>query len=90
MTAGSQDNALKLDLKKLIVAACNRDIDPLSITDDETLVGRGGRLDLDSLDILQINVAIAQHFGVRIDDSKHALRVMKTVNTLADYIRPGA
>ncbi len=90
MTAGSRDNALKLDLKKLIVTACNRDIDPLSIADDETLVGRGGRLDLDSLDILQINVAIAQHFGVRIDDSKHALRVMKTINTLADYIHPGA
>ena len=90
MTAGSQDNTLKLELKKLIVSACNRDIDPHSITDDEMLVGRGGRLDLDSLDILQINVAIAQHFGVRIDDSKHALRVMKTVNTLADFIRPGA
>lgn len=89
MPSGSQDHAFKLELKKLIVAACNRDVAPESISDDEALTGRGGRLELDSLDILQINVAIAQNFGVRIDDSKHALRVMKTINTLADFIRPG-
>jgi len=89
MPSGSHDSAFKAELKKLIVTACNRDVAADSIDDDETLVGRGGRLDLDSLDILQINVAIAQNFGVRIDDSKHALRVMKTVNTLADFIRPG-
>jgi acyl carrier protein len=88
MSSGSHDPALKAELKKLIVAACNRDVDPESISDDETLVGRSGRLELDSLDILQINVAITQHFGTRIDDSKHALRVMKSINTLADFIRP--
>jgi acyl carrier protein len=87
-SSGSQDAAFKTELKKLIVAACNRDIDPQSIADDEQLVGRDARLALDSLDILQINVAIAQSFGARIDDSKHALRVMKTINTLADFIRP--
>jgi acyl carrier protein len=90
MPTGSQDDAFKLELKKLIVSACNRDIAADSIGDDEALVGHGGRLALDSLDILQINVAIARHFGARIEDSKHALRVMKTVNTLADFIRPGA
>ncbi len=90
MPSGSQDSAFKLELKKLIVAACNRETAPDSIGDDDTLIGNDSALGLDSLDILQVNVAIGQHFGVRIDDSKHALRVMKTVNTLADYIRPGA
>lgn len=88
MSSGSLDQDFKNELKKLIVTACDRDLDPLTITDDEALLGRNTRLELDSLDILQINVAIARHFNVRIDDSKHAMRVMKNINTLADYIRP--
>jgi acyl carrier protein len=88
MTAGSQDNALKLELKQLIIAACNRDMAPELIGDDDALIGDQSLLALDSLDVLQINVAIAQHYGVRIDDSKHARRVMKSINTLAEFIRP--
>ena len=90
MPSGSHDPDFKLELKKLIIAACNRETDPESIGDDEALIGSDTALGLDSLDVLQVNVAIGQRYGVRIDDSKHALRVMKTVNTLADYIRPGA
>ncbi len=90
MQPGSQDDALKQELKKLIIIASERDSDPMDITDDETLIGFSSRLNLDSLDILQINVAIANHFGVRIDDSKHARRVMKNINNLADFIQPGS
>lgn len=88
MPSGSQDDVFKLELKKLIVAACNRDTVPETIGDDDTLIGADSVLDLDSLDVLQLNVAITQHYGIRIDDSKHARRVMKTVNTLADFLRP--
>ena len=90
MPSGSQDSAFKLELKKLIVAACNRETAPESIGDDDTLIGSDSALGLDSLDVLQVNVAIGQHFGVRIDDSKHARRVMKSINTLADFLRPGS
>lgn len=85
---GSQDSAFKLELKKLIIAACNRDIAPESIGDDDTLIGSASTVGLDSLDVLQLNVAIGQRFGVRIDDTKHARRVMQSVNALADFIRP--
>jgi acyl carrier protein len=88
MPSGSQDDAFKLELKKLIVTACNRDTAPETIGDDDTLIGADSVLDLDSLDVLQLNVAITQHYGIRIDDGKHARRVMKTVNTLADFLRP--
>ncbi len=89
MTRGSQDDSFKLELKKLIVAACNRDTDPATIGDDDALIGSDSALGLDSLDVLQVNVALGQHFSVRIDDSKHARRVMKSINSLADFIRPG-
>lgn len=85
---GSQDSAFKLELKQLIIAACNRDIAAESIGDDDTLIGSASTVGLDSLDVLQLNVAIGQRFGVRIDDSKHARRVMQSVNALADFIRP--
>jgi acyl carrier protein len=88
MPSGSHDSAFKLELKKLIVAACNRDAAPESIGDDDMLIGADSVLDLDSLDVLQLNVAIGQHYGMRIDDGKHARRVMKSVNTLADFLRP--
>jgi len=88
MPSGSQDDTFKLELKKLIVAACNRDTAPESIGDDDLLIGADSVLELDSLDVLQLNVAITQQFGKRIDDSKHARRVMKSVNTLADFLRP--
>lgn len=90
MPAGSQDDAFKAELKKLIVAACNRDIDPASIGDTDSLIGSDSVLGLDSLDVLQVNVAIAQRYGTRIDDTKHARRVMKSINTLADFLRPAA
>ena len=88
MPSGSQDNAFKLELKKLIVAACNRDMAPESIGDDDSLIGTDSALGLDSLDVLQLNVAIGQQYGARIEDSKHARRVMKSVNALADFLRP--
>lgn len=89
MTPGSRDPDFKLELKRLIVSACNREQPPESIGDDDSLIGSDSALGLDSLDVLQLNVAIGQKYGVRIDDSKHARRVMKSVNTLADFLRPG-
>jgi acyl carrier protein len=89
MSRGSQDDTFKAELKKLIVTACNRETDPAAIGDDDSLIGSDSTLGLDSLDVLQVNVAITQRYGVRIDDTKHARRVMKTINTLADFLRPG-
>jgi len=83
---GSHDAQFKLELKRLIVHACNKDLAPESIGDDQPLIG--GALGLDSLDVLQLNVAIQQRYGVRIDDGKHARRVMTSINALADFLRP--
>jgi acyl carrier protein len=86
---GSQHATLKRELKQLIVTVCNKDIDPESITDDEALIGMLSSLGLDSLDVLQVNTALLQRYGVRIEDGKHARRVMKSINALADFVAPG-
>jgi len=85
---GSENDELKLELKRIIVEACEKELSPESIGDTDSLVGFGSKLELDSLDVLQINVALANRYRVRIEDSKHARRVMKNVNALADFVQP--
>lgn len=86
---GSQDDALKLRLKSMIVEECGKDIDPEEIPDDEALFGDESQLQLDSLDGLQISMAIQREFGPRITDPKELRRILESVNALADFLQPG-
>lgn len=86
---GSLDEKLKMDLKRLIVEQCDIAIDPGEIGDDDPLFGGGSRLGLDSIDALQISVAIQNKFNMIITDSKKMRRVMRSMNTFADFIQPG-
>ena len=81
------DISFKQGLKKLILTACNLDDDPGSIEDDEPLFGPESSLELDSIDALQISVAIKREYGITIPDSKELRRVFGSVNILADYLK---
>jgi acyl carrier protein len=85
---GSLDEKLKMELKKLIVEECDITIDPGEIGDDDPLFGRDTRLGLDSIDALQISIAIQNRFNIIITDSKQMRKVMKSMNTFADFIQP--
>ena len=85
---GSQDAALKLRLKQMIVKEADKRVAPESIGDDEGLFGPNTSLGLDSIDGLQISMALQYQFGVRITDSKELVRVMRSINTLADHLQP--
>ena len=83
-------DALKLELKQLIVVECQKNhIRPDQIGDDDILIGSAGRLDLDSLDALQIALAVKQKYGKRIDGGKETRAALKSINTLADFILAG-
>jgi acyl carrier protein len=45
-------------------------------------------LGLDSIDALQISIAIQQEYGITITDSKEMRRIMTSINTFADFIQP--
>jgi acyl carrier protein len=80
-------DALKLELKQLIIDECQKNhIDPSQIADDDILIGSASRLDLDSLDALQIALAVKQKYGKRIDGGKETRKALKSVNSLADFI----
>lgn len=77
---------LRLALKTLIVEACDKDCDPASITDDELLFGPEAPLQLDSLDALQVSMAIKKQYGLRLPDSKETRRILSSVANLADHL----
>jgi acyl carrier protein len=85
---GSQDPALKLRLKALIVTEADKEVAADAIGDDEALFGPDTTLQLDSIDGLQISMALQAHFGVRITDPKQLLRIMRSINALADHLQP--
>lgn len=85
---GSQDERLKTELKELIITECDLDISVAEIGDDDTLFGSDSPIGLDSVDALQVSIAVQNKYGAVITDSKVLRRVMKTINTFADYIQP--
>ena len=76
-------------MKQLIVTECDLSVDIAEITDDDPLFGRDSRLGLDSIDALQISIAIQNRYGIVITDSKQMRKVMRSINTFADCIQPG-
>ena len=85
---GSEDSALKEALKKLIVEVCESEEEADSITDDEALFGSDSVLGLDSMDALQISMALDSQYGLKTTDSKKLRKMMTSINTLADFIQP--
>ena len=78
--------ALELELKKLIVQEKD-EFDPAEIRDDEWLFGEQSRIQLDSLDALQVVVALQAHFGVRLQGDRMVRKHMMNVRDLAAFIR---
>lgn len=77
---------LKRELKQLIIKECDKNIAPEQIADDAVLIGSEGELALDSLDALQIALAVKQQYGKRIDGNNQTRAALTSVNTLADFI----
>ena len=76
--------ALKRDLKLLVVTECEKDVEASEIDDDDVLIG--GPLALDSLDALQICMEVKNRYGVRIEGGPDARRALQSIATLADTI----
>ena len=77
---------IKAKLKKLLVAQLSlEDLNPADIEDDAELFGEG--LGLDSLDAVEIAVAVEKKYNVRISLEESSRVIFRTVKTLAGYVR---
>ncbi len=78
--------ALRHALKQLLIEACDKECSPADIADDEPLFGPEARLQLDSLDALQISMAIKKQYGLRLADSKETRRILSSIAQLTAYL----
>ena len=79
-------DVLVLELKKLIINTLKlEDVTPGDIEDDAPLFGEG--LGLDSIDALELVVALEKTYGVFIPDSEVGKKVFRSVNALAQFVR---
>lgn len=85
---GSKDDNFKKKLKELIIEECDKDIEASDINDDDILFSEECALELDSMDALQISMALQKEYGIEANDSKKLRKIMVSINTLADYIQP--
>jgi acyl carrier protein len=84
----SDPGRLRSEIKALIVAELNlKGRDPATIGDDAALFGgSNGGLGLDSLDALQLAMAIEEKLGVRIPEGDEARSIFENVHAIADYV----
>lgn len=77
---------LKQQIKELIITSLElEDIKPENIKDDEPLFGTG--LGLDSIDSLELGVALKKKFGIAFSaENAENRKHFASVSALADYI----
>jgi acyl carrier protein len=76
---------LKADLKRLLVSRLRlRNVAPESISDDEPLVK--GPLGLDSIDLLELALAIEGRYGLKVSDEEVGREAFRSIATLADFV----
>ena len=79
---------LKQEIKQLIIDSLGlEDLTPADIGDEEALFGDSG-LGLDSVDALELGLAVQKHFGFQLDGESQELRdSFANVSTLAAVVQ---
>ena len=79
------NDEVKSKLKEIIISELNLEGKaPGDIDDTAPLFGEG--LGLDSLDALQLAMAVEENFGVQVPEGDEARPIFASVNSLVDHI----
>ncbi len=82
------NDSLERDLVVLVIDVCNVvDVKPEDVPFDVPLIGPESPLGLDSLDALEVVVAVQKTYDVRIGGEDSSREVLQSFTVLADYIR---
>ena len=74
--------AIKQDIRRLMVENLMLQLNPEEIGDDQPLFGPGS-VGLDSVDALQLVVALDKSYGLKIADPEAAKQILQSVSTIA-------
>ena len=75
------------ELKQVVLEAVDQGEPSGGLREDEPLFGPDSRLDLDSLDALQLSMAIQARYGVRMPDSKQTRLALQSLTHLAQHLQ---
>jgi acyl carrier protein len=78
-------SAIKNEIRKLMVENLMLQISAEEIGDDQPLFGPGS-VGLDSVDALQLVVALDKAYGLKIPNPETARQVLQSVNTMAEAV----
>lgn len=81
------ESAFLAQLREYILACVDKTEPEGGLRNDEPWFGENSRLGLDSLDALQISMAIQKKYAVRMPDSKETRRALSSLECLAEYLR---
>ena len=76
---------IKQNVRKLMVENLMLQISPEEIGDDQPLFGPGS-VGLDSVDALQLVVALDKTYGLKIADPEAAKKILQNVNSIAEAV----
>ena len=79
-------NALTEQIKNMMVENLMLQVTAADIADDQPLFGPGS-LGLDSVDALQLVVALDKNFGLKIPDPGAAKEILQSVNTIVTTLQ---
>lgn len=86
MADSNMQTAPEAELARLIVRTLNLEIDAAEIDPEAPLYGEG--LGLDSIDILELALAVSQEFGVKLRaDDEDNVRIFSSLRSLNAHIR---
>ena len=86
-TMDNDAKTLNREIKQLIINALKiSDIAADDIEDGAPIFGNP-KLDLDSLDAVELFVALQKTYGVKIDDQNLARDVLQSVDRIAEFVR---
>ncbi len=81
-----ENTDLKAQIKTLLVENLMLQVSADEISDDLPLFGAGG-LGLDSVDALQLVVALDKNYGLKIPDPAAAKKTLHSVNSIAEAVK---
>lgn len=86
MTQSSQEQ-LKHDIKQLIIDTLNiKDVKPEDVPNEASLFGDNNPMGLDSIDGIEIIMAVQRKYNVRMDDQNVARFILESINTIAEFV----
>jgi acyl carrier protein len=77
--------ALRSEIKKMLVENCMLQIPVEEIGDEQPLFGPGS-LGLDSVDALQLVVALDKNYGLKVPDPEAAKSILHSISSMADAV----